>query len=260
MPNNRDDEFANGAYIEGAAGYPPRWQSEAAEFRKTHASRLDAGIPYGEGEREKFDLFVPEGKAKGLVVFVHGGYWLAFDRADWSHLAEGPLSAGYAVAMPSYSLCPTVRISDITRQIRRAISVAAAKVDGPIYLTGHSAGGHLVARMACNDEQLDWQDRLARVVAISPLADLAPLQETTMNEDLCLDPDEAAAESPVSHKPVCPVHVWVGANERPVFLSQGRMLADNWGVPITVEPDRHHFDVIDGLADAESALCRTLLA
>ena len=89
----------------------------------------------------------PEGRPKGLVVFVHGGFWKALDKSFWSHLARGSVESGYAVAMPSYTLCPTVRISEITREIAAAVERAAAMVEGPLFLTGHSAGGHLVTRM-----------------------------------------------------------------------------------------------------------------
>jgi hypothetical protein len=55
------------------------------------------------------------------------------------------------------------------------------------------------------------------------------------------------------------VHVWVGGDERPVFLDHARWLGEAWGVPVTVEPGRHHFDVIDGLTDAGSALTEAVL-
>ena len=85
---------------------------------------------YGHGTREVLDLFMPEGAPKGLVVFVHGGYWMKFDRSYWSHLAAGAQAQGWAVAMPSYDLCPRVRIADITRQIANAVAVAAREIGG----------------------------------------------------------------------------------------------------------------------------------
>ncbi|MDP3525749.1 MAG: alpha/beta hydrolase, partial [Hoeflea sp.] len=82
-----DDAYANGAYIEGAADYPPRWAALAQDFRDGLAAsgraRLD--LAYGEGARNRLDLFLPEGDPKGLAVFVHGGYWKAFDKSVWSH-------------------------------------------------------------------------------------------------------------------------------------------------------------------------------
>ncbi len=90
---------------------------------------------------------------------------------------------------------------------------------------------------------------------ISPVADLRPLRETTMNDDLRLDAAEAEAESPVLHAPPSvPVHVVVGARERPAFIEQAGMLARVWDAGLTVAADRHHFDVIAPLAQADSDL------
>jgi len=137
-----DDAYANAAHITGADAYPARWAAQAVAFRETESetghARLDH--PYGPGEREALDLFLPKGRPAGLCVFVHGGYWLRFDRSYWSHLARGPLARGWAVAMPSYDLCPDVTIAEITRQIACAVTSAAAEIDGPIALTGHSPG------------------------------------------------------------------------------------------------------------------------
>ncbi len=254
-----DDAYSNMIHIPGGAGYPDRWAERAAAFRAA-SPRAELGLAHGPGPRERFDLFHPEGAARGLVVFVHGGYWLQFDRAWFSHLAGGALRRGWAVAMPSYDLCPDIRIAGITRQIRQAIAAAAGRVAGPLRLAGHSAGGHLVARMACADMAPDWQGRLERVVPISPVSDLEPLTHTAMNADLRIDAAEVAAESPARLAPCgADVRVWVGGDERPVFLDQARWLAERWQAPLLIEPGRHHFDVIEGLEHPDSALTEALL-
>jgi acetyl esterase/lipase len=253
-----DAAFVNAAHIPEGAAYPAKWAAAAEAWRGRAEGRL--GLPYGGGERERFDLFLPAGKPLGTLIFVHGGYWRAFGREVWSHLAAGPVARGWAVAMPSYDLCPQVRIGDITRQIAQAVQAIAAEVAGPLVLAGHSAGGHLVARMGCADVALPVLDRVVRIVPISPVADLRPLTETEMNKDFQLDAAAAEAESPVLHPaPAVPVHVWVGAAERPVFIEQAGMLARVWDAGLTVEAGRHHFDVVEALADPGSALCDVIL-
>ncbi|MEM6373506.1 MAG: alpha/beta hydrolase [Pseudomonadota bacterium] len=253
-----DDAYANGAYIEGAAAYPPRWAAAAAEFRAAHGAQLD--ISYGHSPRMAYDLFAPQAEAKGTLIFVHGGYWLKFDRSYWSHFAAGALGRGWAVAMPSYDLCPGIRIAGITQQIAQAISHIAKTTTGPISLAGHSAGGHLVARMlAPGMLPKAVIDRITHVVPISPLGDLAPLMQTSMNADFHLDPGMARAESPCHQSvPDTQVSVWVGADERPAFLDQARLLADAWGSAHAVIPGKHHFDIIDALADPASDLTQRL--
>lgn len=258
-----DDAFANSPYIAGAAEYPARWAAAAAAFRARAPATLN--LRYGVHPRETLDLFRPVGEATGLFVFIHGGYWLAFGKDDWSHLAAGALARGWAVAIPGYPLCPNVRIAEITRAIGRAVATAAAQVPGAIVVSGHSAGGHLAARLACANAPLaaDIRERLRRAAPISGLFDLAPLMETRMNATLRLDAVEAAAESPAHLKPATGVDVvaWVGADERPEFHRQARALRTHWPhVTTHVAPHRHHFDVIEALGDPDSAMLGSMLA
>jgi len=255
-----DDAYANAAHIPGAEDYPPRWAEQATEFRKglEEEGRARLGLSYGESPRQVLDLFLPEAAPKGLCVFVHGGYWLRFDRSFWSHFAAGPLARGWAVAMPSYDLCPDVTIAQITGQIAKAIGFAAQQVKGPIALTGHSAGGHLVARMMVPGVlPKDLAPRLSSVVPISPVADLRPLLDTSMNDQFGMDMATAEAESPVLMTPLqVPVNIWVGGKERPVFLDQAKWLSEAWNAPLHIDPDTHHFDVIDALQNPDGAMVR----
>lgn len=262
-PENR--AYENSAYIPGADAFRTHWAEEAARFRASARAELD--IAYGIGPRERYDLFLPQGAPRGLAVFIHGGYWMAFDKSTWSHLAAGAVARGMAVMVPSYPLCPEVRISAITLSIGAAIAHAAEKVAGPIVVSGHSAGGHLAARMACVDGPLPAEvaARLARVVPISPLSDLRPLMATSMNEMLQLTPQEARAESPVLCDPLSvDVVSWVGDGERPQLRRQARILALMWeglarSVRYVEAQDRHHFDVVADLTNPEADLTRALV-
>lgn len=250
-------DYMNSAFIPRGDSYYPRWQAEAAAFRAEMGERAALDIAYGPGTRQRFDLFRPEGRPRGLMVFVHGGYWLACGREDYSHLAAGAVARGWACALPSYTLAPGGRIAAMTQEVAQAVRAAAAMVPGPVVVTGHSAGGHLSARMGCADLAVP----VARVVPISPLADLAPLMQTDMNANLKIDAAEAAAESPAHHplRAGVQAHVWVGGQERPVFLWHARTLSEEWNCPWTVDAGRHHFDVIDGLGNAASPLMAACL-
>lgn len=260
-----DDAYANAPHIPGGEGYPARWTAEAAAFRAKVPPRV---LRYGPHPRQVIDLFLPEGVPAGLLVHVHGGYWRAFAPDVWSHFAAGPLARGWAVAMPGYVLAPEARIGAITAMVADAVVAAAAVVSGPVRLSGHSAGGHLVARMVCTDSRLPEAvlARIDRVVPISGLADLRPLLRTGMNADLHLDAEEARAESPalLDVRGPAAVHAWVGADERPEFVRQSALLANVWtglgvATALTVETGRHHFDVIDGLRAPGSALVEAIL-
>lgn len=260
-----NDAYANGAHIPNAEQYIPRWTQQAAAFRlrMSDLGRADLGVSYGSGERHWFDAFWPEGAACGVAVFVHGGYWKAFDARTWSHLAQGALDRGWVVALPSYTLAPQARLSAITREIAQALEAIAAQFAGPIALAGHSAGGHLVSRMVCSHAPLAalTQKRIRRVLSISGVHDLRPLMRTDMNTVLQIDAAEACAESPALLTPALDARLcaWVGAMERPEFIRQNDLLANVWrGLGMDTEavhqPDRHHFNVIDDLAHPRSAM------
>ncbi|WP_309083043.1 alpha/beta hydrolase [Chelativorans sp.] len=266
-----DDAYANGPNIPNSDRWPALWIEPARDFRDrlAAASRARLDISYGQRERNRLDLFLPDKAPIGLVVFVHGGYWMRFDKSFWSHLAAGPVESGYAVAMPSYTLCPEIRIAGIVEEIGAAVEAAAQMVGGPVMLAGHSAGGHLASRMVSATTPLaaEMRARIRRVVSISGVHDLRPIMRTAMNGTLGIGEAEALAESPALLRPLegARVTCWVGGGERAEFLRQNALLANIWAglgaaTSEVVEPDKHHFSVIDGLADPAHPLTRALLA
>lgn len=255
-----DLEYENGGFIPDAQSYADAWEAASAAFRRTNVGEYD--VDYGENPRAQYDLIVPTGTSRGLFVFVHGGYWVQRHKDDWTCFGAGAFNAGWTIGHVGYPLAPEVRINEITVHIAQAITALAARVDGPIVLVGHSAGGHLVARMAMAGVlPTSVSARIIHVVPISPVSDLRPLLPLSLNKALGLDAAEAKTESPALGRPLdIPVTVVVGSQERPVFLDQARWLAEAWKAPYLVLPGRHHFDVIDGLRDADSAMMRMVLS
>jgi arylformamidase len=262
-----DDAYANMAHIPGSDTLLDQWVARARDYRDSGV-RIDLDVPYGEHPREVFDLVWPDGTPKGLLVFIHGGYWMRLDKSYWTHLAEGARAQGWAVCLPSYTLAPEARITAMTAQMGAAIMAATAMVDGPVRLSGHSAGGHLASRMACADTPLASHvlDRLAHVTSISGVHDLRPLLRTALNDTLHLDEAEARAQSTALLRPATntPITAWVGGGERPEFIRQSQILAQMWEgldapTDCVIDGDHHHFSVIEALADPESALVRNIL-
>lgn len=269
MQKDWDDAYANMAHIEGSEHYPEQWSNRASAYRQhLGAIKLQADIAYGAQPREHMDIVLPNEPAKGLAIFVHGGYWMRMDKSYWTDLAEGARARGWAVCIPSYTLTPEVSISHITRQIASAITAAASRIDGPIRLAGHSAGGHLVSRMICNDSMLDKTitQRIEHTLSISGLHDLRPLMMTKMNEILQLSDTEARAESvALLHPAGSPALTsWVGGGERPEFIRQAKLIALMWeGLGATTEciidGMHNHFTVIDDLKLSDSPITNAFI-
>ncbi|MEY3004103.1 MAG: hypothetical protein RLZZ491_1279 [Pseudomonadota bacterium] len=259
-----DDAYANAAHIPGADRFLDEWPVRSAGLC---ANCPPERLHYGPGARQWIDLYRPSMPSRGLTVIVHGGYWMRFSPLEFGFMAAGPLARGQSVAVVSYTLAPEVRISQITAEVSAAVAMAAAAVPGPIRLTGHSAGGHLVTRMGCDGVLApDIGARLVHILSVSGVHDLRPLLRTKMNETLRLDMAEAILESPALQMPRAGLALTcaVGGDERPEFLRQNDLMANIWwGLGADARalhlPGRHHFDVIDALADPDGALTRALL-
>jgi acetyl esterase/lipase len=265
-----DDAYANGPNIVGGDGWAARYTARAAEYRAgLPAERQKLGVRYADASpRQVFDLFLPEREARGLVVYVHGGYWLRNDGSMWSHLAAGAREREFAVAIPTYRLAPDARITEIGVEVALAVAAAAEQVAGPITLVGHSAGGQLVTRLVASGSALpaETRRRIRRVVSVAGVHDLRPLLRTAMKEPLRLDAQEARRESPALLAPLGKVNLvcWVGGAERAEFRRQNALLASLWtGLGASTfayeAPDKHHFSVVEDLAEPESALMTAVL-
>lgn len=240
------------------------WRDRAAAYRAQHPPETRT---YGTSEREVFDLWLPEGTPRGLVIFVHGGWWMNFDKSFFSHLACGPLAHGWAVAVPSYTLLPNTTLTGLVQQMRVAVmAMAGAVPNGPLVISGHSAGGHLAAMIgtAHAGVQAQVQARLTRIVSISGVHDLRPLLPLPINETLAITAEEAATLSPALHVPLpgFDLVAWVGAKETPEFRRQNALLGVAWGgysrTRIVEAADLDHFTAIAPLSDPDSELTRLI--
>jgi len=183
---DRDDAYANAPHIDEGFAYPERWVERARILRDELAAcgRAKIDLAYGPAPRNRLDIFYPDGACKGLVVFVHGGYWKAFDKSFWSHLARGSLSHGYAVAMPATRFAPTrgFRTSRTRSRRRSKARKRDSRRDSALRPFG---GRHLATRMICQGSPLSGEtaQRITRTVSISGLHDLRPFMATKNERD-----------------------------------------------------------------------------
>jgi arylformamidase len=250
-----------------------RWQESSARARSSLACQLD--LRYGDMPGETLDLFpAPRGDGR-CMMFIHGGYWRSLDKKDFSFLAPAWVDAGVSLAVVNYDLCPKVTIEEIVRQMLRAsrwlwLNAAHYGIDRDrLYVSGHSAGGHLAAMLMCAqwpafDARLP-KDLWKGAVAISGLYDLRPLlQVDFLQQDLRLDEAAATRVSPAFMPPAtrAPVMSCVGGDESGEFLRQNRLLGERWRAAFAGDvpmPGKNHFSVCDGLAEPSSPLFQAAL-
>ena len=139
-------QYNNRLLVANAADFVERWPRWAAATRTK--LQHEADISYGPHARETIDFFHAE-NPRGLLAFIHGGYWRAFSKHEFSWIAEGLVGAGYSVALINYPLCPEVSVLDIARCSERAIvkiwDEARPSERAAFVVSGHSAGGYLTA-------------------------------------------------------------------------------------------------------------------
>ena len=261
-------EYNNRVLVPEHPQYLTRWAEASARARATMASHLDQR--YGESPGETIDIF-PARKGDGsCMMFIHGGYWRSLDKSDFSFLAPAWVDGGVSLALINYDLCPNVTIEEIVRQMLRAsrwlyLNAEQYGMDEDrLYICGHSAGGHLAAMMMAAiwpvfDARLP-KDLWKGALAVSGLYDLRPLlQVDWLNTDLKLDEASAQRLSPALLPAAtrAPVMTSVGGDESSEFKRQNALLGERWRSAFAGDiamPGRHHFSIVDGLAEQSSAL------
>ena len=261
-------QYNNRALVPDHATYFARGAESSARARNTMTCQLD--LRYGDAPGETLDLF-PARKGDGTcMMFIHGGYWRSMDKQDYSFLAPAWVDAGVSLAVVNYDLCPAVSVDEIVSQMLRAsrwlwLHAERYGMDPDrLYVSGHSAGGHLTAMMMCAvfpvfDSRLP-KDLWKGGLAVSGLYDLRPLQQVEfLQRDLKLDDESALRLSPAYLPPAtrAPVMTSVGGDESAEFKRQNALLGERWKAAFAgnvAMPGKNHFSVIDALADPESPL------
>ena len=268
-----DDQYNNRTRIPEHPQIFERWRRESALSRAQTPCRLD--LPYGDAPSETLDVFPASASGSPVLVFVHGGWWRAFDKSDHSFIAPSFVRDGAMVVLPNYALCPAVSIEEIALQTARALAWtwrnAALHGGDPrrIVVAGHSAGGHLATMLLCCDWSsvgADLPSPLVRgALSISGIYDLEPLRQTPfLNVDLRLTPRSVDRLSPAFFPaPRGPLHAVVGALESGEFQRQNALIREAWGasvVPVCEAiPGMHHLGVLHDLADASGRSHRLAL-
>ena len=250
-------------------------RGEAASRRARLEMPCYLDVAYGKGDSETLDIFPCAGASRGVLSFIHGGYWRSRDKADFSLLARAYCPSGITVVVPNYALCPKVTVEHIIRQMLAAHAWIFRRIGdyggnaGHIVVSGHSAGGHLAAMMAACDWNRYQPGLPANLVkgafAVSGIYDLMPLRRTPMNADLQLDENAARVASPVTYYPsrAVPVVTAVGADESAEFQRQSQLPASHWphcSRASIVLPGANHFTIVERLAERNGVLFDALLS
>jgi len=269
-----DEEYNPLLSAHDAPALMAEWADKSRSARDNLECKL--GIRYGPTKEEYIDFFPAADRDSPLHVFIHGGYWRKGIAEDFSFVASELVAAGVSVAVLNYSLCPSVKISEIVRQTRAAIYWLVNnrhKIDcdtGRLSISGHSAGGHLVAMALGTKWASDYgleENPIKGACAISGIFDLAPLPYSFLQPKLQLGLGDITALSPICHLPegAPALSVVVGGQETKEFIRQSREFFNLWTAKGLKSswlkvPKVHHFSILNGFADKNSDLFRSILS
>ena len=240
-------------------------------------ARLDCvlDVRYGPGENETLDIFpAAAGSGAPVLLFIHGGYWRAMDKNDYSFIADVFQPAGATTVVINYDLCPTVTLDTIVEQSNRSIAwtwrnIADYRGDPDrLYVSGASAGGHLTAMALAHD----WEgeglpaDIIKGAVPITGVMDCEPVLDITVNAEVRLESEAARRLSPLRNPPrrALPLLVAVGGAEPPLWIKMSEdyaALCRKRGIECDYMemPDHDHFDIGRAVGDPESPLAQAML-
>lgn len=249
-----------------------KYAAVAAATRERLPCELD--VRYGPGESETLDIFPASQPNSPVHLFIHGGYWRAMDKRDYSYIAEPGHAAGATTVVINYDLCPTVTLDTIVAETMRSIAWTwrnIAEYGGDpdqLYVSGNSAGGHLTAMALAHDWEAEGlpADIIKGAIPITGVHDCEPVLHITVNQDVRLTPEEAQRLSPLRNPPrrALPVVVAVGGAEPPLWIKMSRdyaALCREHGLPCEYMelPELDHFDVSRAAGDPQSPLAQAIL-
>lgn len=250
------------------------WAADGENVLEAFDHKLD--IAYGPGAAETLDVYLPkkpQGAPAGapVNVFLHGGYWMSRHKDDFRFVARGLVPAGAILVVVNYALVPEVDLDEQVRQCRAAVAWTyrhIADFGGDrdrVFVSGHSAGGHLTAMMLTTDWPTFGKGLPRTLVkggaAISGIYDLEPIRHCYLQETLKFTADHEALNSPDRLAPAtdAPLLVAVGEGETDEFRRQGDILVAAWSNRLAdcrlyVAPGLNHFTILGAFADPGSAL------
>ncbi|HFU3799750.1 TPA: prolyl oligopeptidase family serine peptidase [Streptococcus suis] len=141
----------------------PAWVKDYSVEWTDKVGRTVTDLSYGEGEAQKFDLYLPADNSKktyGLVVYLHAGGFTSGDKKDDQQMLQWLASKGYVAAGINYTLRTDENGASVTSQaqeIKDSIPhvIEAAKNEGytidKMAISGGSAGHALAMIYAYRD-------------------------------------------------------------------------------------------------------------
>ena len=232
---------------------------------------------YGPTSIEGLDVFMTKNPDAPVHIFIHGGGWRSGLAREYAFLAELFVHAGAHLVIPDFAWVQDLgdSLMPMAEQVRRAVAwvYRNARTFGGdpdrIFVSGHSAGGHLAGVILTTDWGKEFNlpdDTVKGGLFCSGMFDLEPVRLSARSAYVKFTDEMESALSPQRHldKLNAPVIVAYGTLETPEFQRQSRDFADavrKAGKPVQllVGEGYNHFEIIETLANPYGLLGRSVL-
>ncbi|MEI2296637.1 alpha/beta hydrolase [Ensifer sp. MJa1] len=128
---------------------------------------------YGDGASGLLDVYQPAGTgALPTIVWVHGGAFVAGDRADVAGYLRILSARGYTTVAVGYPLAPSTRYPAPVVEVNRALAFLVANAErlridpDRIFLAGDSAGAQIAAQTAAIVSDAGYAESVGIVAAV----------------------------------------------------------------------------------------------
>jgi len=193
---------------------PLNWSAPDAEIVRT------ADLPYGAAPRQLLDVYRPAQRHDlPVILFWHGGSWQNGSKDYYRFVGARLARQGFVVAIPNYRLAPEYPfpafVEDAALAVRWVSDYARDYGGDPahIFISGHSAGGHIALILALDDRYLRGVG-----LATSSLAGIVSIAGPTGLENLRGDGLEGVFPADAPDRDISPVALAPNARAAPPFL------------------------------------------
>jgi acetyl esterase/lipase len=233
----------------------------------TNGHDVKSNVAYGAHGRQQLDIYIPRqqpASALPVVLFFYGGSWDSGDKEDYLFAAEAFASRGYLTVIPNYRVYPDVKFPEVMQDPASAAKWVKTHISeyggdpNQVFMVGHSAGAHLLAMLAVNDQYLKQVDLKPKdfkgYIGLAGPYDFLPLKSDRLKD--IFGPDEVQWKSqPIrfvdGKNP--PMLLLVGLKDsvvwpRNTFNLAAEITQHQGQVEVVEFPDNGHIDMVAKLA------------
>jgi acetyl esterase/lipase len=233
----------------------------------------------------KLDIYSPKNsiEKKDVLIFFHGGGWSKGKKSTYKFLGKRFAKKNVVGVIVDYPLSPKANYNDMAIAAAKAVKWVKENIDKyggdpeRIFVSGHSAGGHLAALISVKEKYFDSlgiKNPIKGVILVDAagldmytyLTDQAAIGNTHYQAPFSRDTATWREASPIYflHQGVPPFHIYVGGKTYPNIRDSNNrfekeLVKYSTSLDYTIVPKKHHVAMIFQLYNAHNKMYGEIL-